>query len=697
MQKSRLRNILMILSFLAVASTVAGGSYYYFSLKEHELGTAQRQAMATAENVRGQIEAHLAETVKTTRALAGLKELPQALELGSPDKLELANQVLDHFKASLGVDVCYLMNRLGEVVATSNRGDPDSFLGYNFSFRPYFKTAVKGEPGRYFALGTVSKKRGAYFSYPVYGKSKDRILGVAVIKTSISLVEDRLQTDGSGVLLVVGPHDVVFCASSKDWLYKTLWRKTEEQKQKLAQSKQYGSGPWYWTGLAPDGENRVKDLAGREYIFFVRNIPNNPGWRVAHLRNLREISQIMLGPLVRTSGIWVIGLSLLAALAILYLNRQAKGEIGRREQAELELRQAQEQLSQYSKELERKVRRRTQEITSFLEYTPAVAYMKDREGNYIMVNSRWEEIFGHGRDFAIGRTQHEVFEPHIADQFRNNDLKVLHSGKPYQVEEDFPVGDAMRTYLSVRFPVFTQTGKVTRLCGISVDITELKKAQEQLRRLSGSIMASQEKERNAIARELHDELGQMLTALRMEAVWLRERLQHQEPKAKRRAARMCELIDQTISDVRHIATRLRPPVLDDLGLVDALEWFTRDFEERTKIACVYTHFKVPVLDGFPALAAYRVAQEALTNVARHSKATGVEVTLSVESRRLTLVIKDNGIGFDLEQMTGNQTLGIAGMRERAALSGGELTIQSQKGQGTEVKMVLPLMQAGGLV
>ena len=133
----------------------------------------------------------------------------------------------------------------------------------------------------------------------------------------------------------------------------------------------------------------------------------------------------------------------------------------------------------------------------------------------------------------------------------------------------------------VKFPVYDEAGVVNGGCGISTDITAVKKAQDQLRRLSGRIMANQEKERAAIARGLHDELGQVLTALRMDAVWMQERLKEREPGIAERALTMCSLIDKTIKDVRSIATRLRPGVLDDLGLVDALE----------SLLCVRHHFK----------------------------------------------------------------------------------------------------------
>jgi signal transduction histidine kinase len=242
----------------------------------------------------------------------------------------------------------------------------------------------------------------------------------------------------------------------------------------------------------------------------------------------------------------------------------------------------------------------------------------------------------------------------------------------------------------VKFPLYDEQDSVYGVCGIATDITELKKAQDQLRRLSGSIMDGQEKERAAIARELHDELGQVLTALRMDCVWMRDRLKQTDTKASERTFAMCELIDQTIDDVRSIAVRLRPGVLDDLGLTDALEWYTTDFEKRTGIACTFNHFDVPEVNNMVATAAYRITQEALTNVARHSNATHVDVTLKAEEGRLTLKVVDNGLGFSTEGLEEFECLGMAGMRERASLVGGSLAMQSQPGAGATVLFALPI-------
>jgi PAS domain S-box-containing protein len=371
-------------------------------------------------------------------------------------------------------------------------------------------------------------------------------------------------------------------------------------------------------------------------------------------------------------------------------------DLSERKMGEEALKRARDELSRYSKELERQVGERTREITGILKYTPAIVYIKDKDGHYSLVNSRYEELFAVRNEDIRGKSDYDLFPVEVADQFRTGDTRVLTEGRPCQVEERIPQDDGIHIYLSVKFPLYDEQGKPTGVCGISTDITELKKAQDKLRRLSGSIMAGQEKERTAIARELHDELGQVLTALRMDAVWLLKRLKEKDARASDRAQAMCDLIDKTIDEVRSIALRLRPGVLDDLGLTAALEWYTTDFEERTGIVCVLKHSDVPKVENIVATAAYRIVQEALTNVARHTSASHVDVTLQRKEDFLTLAVVDNGGGFNVADFGESEGLGLAGMRERASLAGGILEIRSRPGKGTQVYCRLPLSDRTGV-
>jgi len=365
-------------------------------------------------------------------------------------------------------------------------------------------------------------------------------------------------------------------------------------------------------------------------------------------------------------------------------------DLSERKKNELELKRARDELSRYSRDLERQVRERTRAITSILRYTPAVVYLKDRHSRYKLVNPRFEELLGCKNEEIQGKADHEVFPRELVDQFFRHDLRVLREGQPLQVEEQMQLPDGRHTYLSVKFPIYNEEGAPEGLCGISTDITELKKAQERLRLLSGSIMAGQEKERTAIARELHDELGQILTALRMDAVWLGERLRGQDAQAAGRALAMCDLIDKTIDEVRGLAIRLRPGMLDDFGLIDALDWYTKDFAKRTGITCKFSRSNLIEVEDLVATAAYRITQEALTNVARHSFATQVKISLEVQHDLLTLTVRDNGRGFNPQDLEDSHCLGLAGMRERAALVGGSLELHSRPGKGTRVRFRLPL-------
>jgi len=686
----KLRIILIVLSLLAVLSASIGGFLYYSSLKESAFKEAERQSALEAERIKNGLSSFLSENQRSVKALAGLEELKQALSSKDGQGLAEANLMLDHFNSALGADVCYLMDHNGNTVASSNRNAPDSFVGENFGFRPYWRQAIQGNSATYMALGITSKKRGVYYSHPVYGDGGDSPKGVAVIKASIEPIEEKFSQTYEGIVLLTDPHGIIFISNRAKWLLHSLWKLSPGELTGVVNSLQFGIGPWQTIGLEIREDNYVVDESKNEYLMYQKKVDQYPGWNVVYLRNLNAISKRLSDPFLKIAGVIIVSLCGLIGLSVFFLYKKASHDIVRRREAEDELKQAKNELSSYSKDLERQVIERTREISGILRYTPAVVYIKDKEGKYLMVNSRYEELFGIRNEKIRGKTAHDIFPKELADQFQADDLQVFAERRASQVEEQVPLKDGVRTYISVKFPLYDEQNSVYGVCGIATDITELKKAQDQLRRLSGSIMAGQEKERSAIARELHDELGQVLTALRMDCVWMRDRLKETDAKASERTFAMCELIDQTIDDVRSIAVRLRPGVLDDLGLTDALEWYTTDFEKRTGIACTFSHFEVPEVNDMVATAAYRIAQEALTNVARHSNATHVDVTLKAEGGRLILKVTDNGLGFSIEGLKESECLGMAGMRERASLVGGSLEIQSQPGTGATVFFALPL-------
>lgn len=219
----------------------------------------------------------------------------------------------------------------------------------------------------------------------------------------------------------------------------------------------------------------------------------------------------------------------------------------------------------------------------------------------------------------------------------------------------------------------------------------LRRSQEQLRELSRRILSVEEDERRRIAREVHDELGQALTALKIDLAWINQP-QHDDVAAIRaRTESMIDLVDRTIQEIRRISRELRPGLLDDLGLVAAIEWQTQEFQSRTGIKCqptITTGIELPDPDCSTAI--FRIFQEALTNVARHSRATEVRIRLATRGGKLHLEVEDNGCGMKNRSRTAPKTFGLMGMRERVLPWGGKVEISSPKRGGTAVTVKMPM-------
>ncbi|HEX7412548.1 MAG TPA: sensor histidine kinase, partial [Bacteroidia bacterium] len=197
-------------------------------------------------------------------------------------------------------------------------------------------------------------------------------------------------------------------------------------------------------------------------------------------------------------------------------------------------------------------------------------------------------------------------------------------------------------------------------------------------------------ERTIISREIHDELGQQLTALKMDIDWVLHKQSTTEEKIISKLNEMLNMSDDVIKTIRRISTDLRPAIIDDLGLIPALEWKCHDFEEKAGVACHFvSSVKERKFESHFGINTYRILQETLTNISRHSEAKSVTVSLSENEAELFLEISDDGIGISEETILKSKHLGIVGMKERAALLGGKLIIEGTKNKGTRTKLILP--------
>ena len=338
--------------------------------------------------------------------------------------------------------------------------------------------------------------------------------------------------------------------------------------------------------------------------------------------------------------------------------------------------------------------------------TDTVVFLKDVDGRFITVNSRFEELLGITRDEVKGKTDYHLATKERADYYRAHDQHVLATGQPIQVEEVVLLADGKEhTFLANKFPLVDASGKQYAVCAISVDITAHKQAEEtlirsekmafehqQLQALAGRLQQAREEERKTVARDLHDDIGQILTAIKMDMSWVVRQLPKSEDEVHERLAGSIELVNEGVRSVRKICSGLRPGILDDLGLAAAIEWQAKEFASRTGILC---QVSVPPgelrLDGDRAVAVFRIFQECLTNVSRHAEAHSVLGSLSQQNEILLLAVEDDGKGFYESEVAGS--LGILGMKERAQVFGGGVQVSSSPGKGTKVTVHIPLEAA----
>jgi PAS domain S-box-containing protein len=237
------------------------------------------------------------------------------------------------------------------------------------------------------------------------------------------------------------------------------------------------------------------------------------------------------------------------------------------------------------------------------------------------------------------------------------------------------------------------------VCLIASDLSEMKRAEEllvlqreQLRALAERLQWVREEDRTRVARDLHDQIGQILTAIKMDMTWISRHLPESEGKALARLKESIQLINDGVKAVRTICSGLRPGVLDDLGLAAAIEWQASEFASRNGVHCEVSVPPVDLhLDGDRATAAFRIFQECLTNVARHAQAKSVRASLVQEDESILLVVQDDGIGFCESELSNTLgSLGILGMKERAQFCGGNVQIKSSPGNGTTVTVRVPV-------
>ena len=341
----------------------------------------------------------------------------------------------------------------------------------------------------------------------------------------------------------------------------------------------------------------------------------------------------------------------------------------------------------------------TAEQAALLELTQDAVFIIDMEGRILFWSRGAEVMLGYTKAQAVGRIAHELLHTDLTQPFAEIRAELLQMGH-WEGDLIKTASDGRRINVSGRWALqWGKRGHPPRVLVVNSDIRERKLAEdllvlqkEQLRALAERLQSVREEDRKMVARELHDQIGQILTAIKMDMTWMARHLPQSEDKVLIRLAESIQSINDGVKVVRAICSGLRPGVLDDLGLAAAIEWQGSDFASRNDITCRVTVPAVDLhMDGDRATAAFRIFQECLTNVIRHAQAKSVRVDLSQEDEYILLVVEDDGIGFcapDVSNTLGS--LGLLGMRERAQFCGGDVQISSSPGHGTTVTIRIPV-------
>jgi PAS domain S-box-containing protein len=338
-----------------------------------------------------------------------------------------------------------------------------------------------------------------------------------------------------------------------------------------------------------------------------------------------------------------------------------------------------------------------QRYRELFENAMDIVFTYDLRGNFTSLNRVGEKTGGYTCAELASMNVLQILAPEYVEEGRRV-LEGLAAGREPGIGEwEIVTKDGRRVWLEASLRLVRRNGELAEVQGIARDITERKQAEEQLRHylaqlhaLAARLQSVREEERARVAREIHDELGQDLTAIKIELTSILGKLGEKAKSLSAPTESILKRVDQTIRTVRRIATELRPGILDDLGLTAAIEWATEEFQARTGIKCHLELWQEHiVLDRERTTAIFRIFQETLTNVARHSGATELQVRLFRQNASTVLEVRDNGVGIQPQHFTSPASLGISGMRERALVLDGEFEIGGRPGEGTRVTVRIP--------
>jgi PAS domain S-box-containing protein len=657
-----------LLATLTIVLIAVAVTFLLWDMRKRQLETSRLDTLAFTHMLREETE-HTFDRVDLV--LRGVQERMQT-SYGSSLALDSAAVRLLLSARIFGIrqlGAMYLLDATGMVVNSSREGDS---LGANRSGEEYFRAFANGGTEGFFIGKPVRDANGAWMLHIArsFTGTDGKFRGVAVAAMDLRQLEISLQSLKSDHARPMS----LYLADG------TLLASLPHRENLIGEyAPELGNRPL----PAPGDEVRMLDHAtgdgGRHTYALART------GRFPLLVAAPSEDELALAEWRENSIVVVVGAILVcafiattAALLLRGVNRQA--------------------------ELARALRDATDRYHQTIDAVMDAIVAVDAEHNILLFNPAAERMFGVPKGEMLGQplsrlVPERVREGHsvLMDRFmasRGQSRAMASNMEITGVRADgteFPIESTISQ---------TMVDGKPQLTAVLRDITQRRRAEEdlremnrQLRSLSASLQEVREQERSRIAMELHDDLGQQLTGLKLELSWLGGRMKEGRQATPEEVGAMRQLLDTAIASVRRIATDLRPPILDDLGFGEAVKWQTAEFAKRSGLdISLDLQAQALVEDDLVATALFRIVQESLTNVARHAGATQVKVSLSADESNLLLTVSDNGAGIDAASGKGNG-IGLVSMRERATALGGKFNIAGGAGAATTIEVTLPLTRS----
>jgi signal transduction histidine kinase len=329
-------------------------------------------------------------------------------------------------------------------------------------------------------------------------------------------------------------------------------------------------------------------------------------------------------------------------------------------------------------------------LDGFMTHLNGIAFIKDPDGRYVYISGGSATLWGLDRESILSKPDDAIWPPDLARASGKTDEIVYKHLKKVEGITVIPQNGELHSWLIYKFPIVERATQAVFLGGVGVDITDRKRSEEQLRSLAARLQAIREQQRALTSREVHD-LGQVLTALDLHLSTIAGRLSEgADPSSMAGSLTAAsEILASTIASSARISGELRPSVLDNLGLADALVWQAREFSSRTGIQVFSKSLDKMALEPEVRVLVFRLFQDILANIERHARSTEVRISLAAEDDSLVLRVRDNGRGITRGQIEDPQSLGLVEMRELALSFGGKLSLDGIPGKGTTVSVEIP--------